>query len=290
VFEACARHLSFKMTANELNVTPGAVSRQIKAIEDELAVPLFARLAKGVALTSDGEELYAVLANGFARASEVVRSITRGDRTRNVTLACTDAFAAMWLLPRMPDFWRRFPEIAVDHLISDNAKDYRRAEVELRIRYGFGAWSDEAAELLFDDVIFPCAGRNSQPRMQFSQRGTSRHCRYSTSTGVDPEWAGWDEFLIRAGIPRSSGKGRRFGKFSVAIQAAMADQGVAIGWGRLAAEQMATGRLVRITDVVLQAAGAYYITWNANRALSPAASVLLDWIRAKASDEKKGAV
>ena len=158
VFEASARHLSFKLAAAELNVTPGAVSKQIKAIEDELGMPLFVRLGAGVSLTSAGEDLYGVLSSSFSRAAEVVRTIKRGDRFKNVTIACTDAFATMWLIPRMGDFWERFPEITVDHLISDNPRDYRRAEVELRVRYGLGAWADESAELLFDETIYPVCG------------------------------------------------------------------------------------------------------------------------------------
>src|SRR6516164_6737575 len=78
VFEASARHLSFKLAASELNVTPGAISRQVKAIEEEVGVPLFVRNAKGVVLTPAGEELYSVLASGFSKASDVVRSIKRG--------------------------------------------------------------------------------------------------------------------------------------------------------------------------------------------------------------------
>jgi DNA-binding transcriptional LysR family regulator len=124
VFEASARHLSFKQAAAELNVTPGAISRQIKAIEDELGVPLFVRLGTGVTLTTAGEDLYGVLASGFSRAADIVRTIKRGDRSKNVTLACTDAFATMWLIPRMPDFWTRYSDIAVDHLISDDPRAY----------------------------------------------------------------------------------------------------------------------------------------------------------------------
>lgn len=74
-----------------------------------------------------------------------------------MTLACTHAYATFWLMPRMGDFWRRYPEITVDHLISDDARDYRRVEVDLRIRYGFGAWPDETSELLLDETIYPIA-------------------------------------------------------------------------------------------------------------------------------------
>lgn len=287
VFEACARHLSFKLAASELNVTAGAVSRQIKAIEDELGVALFQRQTRGVTLTPEGEELYAVLASGFSRASEVVRSIKRGDRTRNVTLACSDAFATMWLVPRMPDFWRRCPDIAVDHLISDNAKDYRRAEVDLRIRYGFGAWLDETAELLFDETIYPVCGPGFADGHQDAGISALSTLPLLHVDWVDPEWAGWEEVLTRAGVPHGATRGRRFGKFNVAIQAAVADQGVAIGWHRLVRELLASGRLRKFSDLEMPAPGAYYLTWNANRDLSPAAAALRDWLRELAAQERR---
>ncbi|MGY5809049.1 LysR substrate-binding domain-containing protein [Rhizobium sp. LEGMi198b] len=286
VFEASARHLSFKLAASELNVTPGAVSRQIKTIEEEIGVPLFIRNGKGVALTHAGEELYGVLANGFSKASEMVRSIKRRDRARNVTIACSDAFATMWLIPRMADFWRRHPEIAVDHLISDDAKDYRRAEVDLRIRYGFGAWLDETAELLFDDTIYPVCG----PAFAAAHEGaTARELAelpHLHVDWVDPDWAGWEEVLLRAGIPHSLSAGRRFGKFFVAIQAAMADQGVAVGWGRLVRHLLEEGKLVRLTELSIPAPGAYYLTTNNNRELSTAAIVLRDWLLEMAEQER----
>ena len=157
-FEALARHRSVKRAAEELNVTPGAVSRQIKALEGELGVPLFDRSQMGLMLTADAETLYAVLAYSFSRTSETVQTIRSGNQAVRVTLACTHAVATCWLMPRMKDFWRRFPEITVDHLISDDARDFRRSEVDLRIRYGFGAWPDETSTLLMDEAIFPIAG------------------------------------------------------------------------------------------------------------------------------------
>ena len=188
IFEASARHLSFKLAAAELNVTPGAVSKQIKAIEDELGVPLFVRRGTGVTLTSAGEDLYGVLSGSFSRAAEVVRTIKRGDRSKNVTIACTDALATMWLIPRMADFWERFPEITVDHLISDNPRDYRRAEVELRVRYGLGAWADETAELLFDDTIYPVCGPGFARRHRNVTPEALPDLPLLHVDWVDPEW------------------------------------------------------------------------------------------------------
>lgn len=286
VFEASARHLSFKLAAAELNVTPGAVSRQIKAIEDELGVPLFVRLSSGVMLTSAGEDLYSVLASSFSRASEVVRNVKRGDRSKNVTLACTDAFATMWLIPRMPDFWNQYGDVTVDHLISDNSRDYRRAEVELRVRYGLGSWPDESAELLFDEVIYPvCSPLFAQQHRDATAESLSELPLLHVDW-VDPDWAGWDEVLRRVGIPHGPLRGRRFGKFSVAVQAVQADQGIAIGWHRLVRHLVEDGKLVKITDLELAAPGGYYLTWNDNRTLSPAAELLRNWLREISAKER----
>lgn len=285
VFEASARHLSFKLAASELNVTPGAVSRQIKALEDEFGVPLFSRGTGGVELTSAGEDLYGVLSGGFSRAAEVVRTIKRGDRTKNVTIACSDAFAALWLIPRMGDFWTRFPEINVDHLISDNSRDYRRAEVELRVRYGFGAWPNETARLLFNDTIYPVCGREFAQAHAGASAATLAELPLLHVDWVDPVWAGWDEVLRRFSVPHGPSRGRRFGKFTVTLSAAQANQGVAVGWDRLVRPLLDEGKLVRFTDLELPAPGGYYLTWNDNRELSEAARTLRDWLGDTAARE-----
>lgn len=285
VFEAAARHLSFKRAAAELGVTPGAVSKQIRVIEDELGTSLFVRLGAGVSLTTAGEDLYGVLSSTFAKTAEIVGTIKRGDRAKNVTVACTDAFATFWLIPRMRDFWERFPEITVNHLISDNPREFRRAEVELRVRYGLGAWADETAELLLEETIYPVCGpgfAKTHPRIEAK---TLPDLPLLHVDWVDPGWASWDEVLRRAGIPHVASKGRRFGKFSVALQAAQADQGVAVGWHRLVRQLIKEKKLVRLTDLELPAPGGYYLTWNESRPLSPASEIVRDWLREMSARE-----
>lgn len=283
VFEATARHQSFKLAAAELNVTTGAVSRQIKAVEEEVGVPLFVRNTSGVELTAAGEDLYAVLSHGFGRAAETVQRIKRGSRASRVTLACSNAMAMMWLMPRMGSFWRAHPEIVVDHLISDLSRDYRRADVELRIRYGFGAWPDEAAQLLLTETIYPVCS----PRFAEKHAGASPldipNLPLLHVDWVDPDWTDWDEFLRRADIIHGPLPGGRFNNFTVTLQATQDDQGIAVGWHRLVKPLILAGKLVRFTGLELPAPGSYYLTWNDKRELSQAATTLKTWLVNEAS-------
>lgn len=282
VFEAAARHLSFRLAAEELNVTTSAVSRQIKAVEEEIGMALFNRSARGVALTPTGEALYAVLSQSLSRISEVVQREKYGARASRVTLACSHAMATMWLMPRMGKFWRLHPEVVVDHLLSDWQRDFRRADVELRIRYGTGAWPNETSQLLFSETLYPVCS----PAFARKHAGATAadlpmlpllHVEWS-----EPDWTDWEEFLWRANIPHGPLMGGRINNFSVTLQASQDDQGVAVGWHRLVHPLIKGGKLVRFTEVSMPAPGSYYLTYNSNRDLSDAARALKDWLLAEA--------
>lgn len=277
-FEAAARHRSFKRAAEELNVTPGAISRQVKSLEDELGVALFVRTQADLVLTAEAEALYAVLSHVFSRAAEAVASIRSGNRTQRVTLACTNAFATRWLMPRMGDFWRRYPEITVDHLISDDARDFRRTEVDLRIRYGFGAWPDETSTLLLDETIYPISSPGYARQHAAATAADVPELSLLHVDWVDADWTGWDELLRRASIPHGPLPGRRFSSFAITLQACIEEQGLAVGWHRLVSDLVASGQIVPFTDLRIASPGSYYLTWNANRAVTEPAQLLKAWL------------
>ena len=285
VFEAAARNCSFTHAATELNVTPGAVSRQIRNLEENLGAPLFIRNNRGVILTVDGEALFHVLASGFSRAADTVRAIRRGETTRRITVACSDVFGSMWLVPRMPDFWQRYPEIKVDHLITDNTPNFRRAEVELRIRFGSGTWADETSELLFDDRVYPVCSPSFAARNRDASLADLADMPLLDVEWVATDWLRWEDMLAHVGIPIHTVNVRRFGKFSVALQAAMADQGLVIGWHRIVAPLIREGKLIRYPDLVMQPPGGYHLTWNTGRTLSPAGLQFKAWMEEHARME-----
>jgi LysR family glycine cleavage system transcriptional activator len=238
-----------------------------------------------MALTADGEALYAVLAQAFSRIVETVRIVRSGDRAKRVTLACTHGFATQWLMPRMGDFWRRFPEITVDHLISDDAREFRRAEVDLRIRYGLGAWPDETSTLLMHETIYPVAAPAFALRHAGATAADIPRLPLLHMDWTDSEWTGWDEFLRRAGIPHGPLPGRRFGTLGVVLQACQEEQGLAIGWDRLVRPLIAAKRLVPFTDLEVPAPGSYYLSWNANRTANHAVGTLRDWLVAATRED-----
>jgi DNA-binding transcriptional LysR family regulator len=277
-FEAAARHRSLKHAAEELNVTPGAISRQIKSLEDELGVPLFIRAPTGLVLTAQAQELYAVLSHVFSRAAETVATIRSGNRVQRLTLACTNAFATCWLMPRMGDFWRRYPEITVDHLITDDVREFRRIEVDLRVRYGLGAWRDETSMPLLDEAIYPISGPGYAREHADATAADIPELSLLHVDWVDAEWTGWDELLRRAAIPHGPLPGRRFSSFNITLQACIEEQGLAIGWQRLIKDLVDAGRIVPFTDLKIPAPGSYYLTWNTNRTLSKPACIFKTWL------------
>lgn len=242
-------------------------------------MPLFVRLGAGVALTSAGDDLYSAVATSFSNMSAAVRAIKRGDGAKNVTIACSDAFASLWLLPRMPDFWTRFPEIAVDHLISDEARDYRRSQIDLRIRYGNGIWPDETAEFMFDETIYPVCGAEFARMHDGVSVDQLSELPLLHVDWVDPKWIDWPDIFRMAKIPHSPADGRRFSKFSATLVAAQANQGVALAWHRLVEPLIAEGKLVRLTDLEIPAPGSYYLTRNNHKAPSIGADTLAEWLR-----------
>jgi LysR family glycine cleavage system transcriptional activator len=278
VFEAAARHCNFSLAAQELNVTPGAVSRQVKALEDELNTRLFVREGARVQLTQTGEDLFVALASTFARCSEAVQAARSGHRSESVTLACTDAFADLWLMPRIKDFWERYPGIMVNHLISDDVRDFRRAEVDLRIRPGTGVWANEISELLLPDMIYPVCGPDFARKHAGLRDDDLPSLPLLHIDWADPEWPRWEDFFRAVGIAHNWTQGRRFGKYAMKLLAAEANQGVAMGWDVLVRPRLDQGRLVRFTSLSIPAPIGYCLTWNETRSLSPAALRLKDWL------------
>jgi len=277
-FEAAARHLSLTRAAAELNVTPGAVSKQVKILEEEIGRALFNRLHRALQLTPAGETVYRTLRETFERISGSLQSVRSDSTIRTVSIGTTAAFAQLWLMPRLGAFWNAHQDIVIDHMISDRLQDLQRPDVDLRIRYGDGKWPREDAAKLFDDTIVAVASPVFLARNKIILPKDIAEVPLLSVEGVDWTWTTWSDFLRGFGIVRKKLNVRRFNSYVIALQAAQDGQGVALGWLSLVKPLIAKRSLRQVTQVQIAAPGSFYVTWSSERELARESKVLRDWL------------
>ena len=277
-FDACARHRSFTAAAAELGVTLGAVSRQVKSLETELGQKLFKRLQRGVELTPEGEELHFAVKEGFQKIGNLCQAFKLRHRHSEVTLAATTAFASLWLMPRLGDFWLSHRDITLNHAISDNPADASYSNADIRIRYGFGEWPGEQAFKLFGDVIYPVCGIDFKGDTGIRSMSDLAHQPLLQLDSLDHLWTDWKGWFSFWKATEFSLSVRRFNNYVVALQATQENQGIALGWHSQVEPLINSGKLKRVTAFEMPAPGSYYLTWDSNRPLSPGAEALKNWL------------
>jgi LysR family glycine cleavage system transcriptional activator len=285
-FEAAARHLSFKHAAEELHVTPAAISQQIKGLEDYLGVRLFIRLTRALAITPQGEAMLPKIRAGFDCLAEAVGS-TCSAEAGGLNVMAPPSFATRWLVPRLPDFAAAHPDIrlrlssssdSVDRRgkgrhVDGDAPDPRAADSELAIRYGTGHYPGFVVErLLAPDWVPVCSPRLANgERPLRSPRDLARHVLIHDET-IDGEGRqpGWREWLTAAGVSGvDSERGPRFNNAVLAVEAALDGQGVALALRPLVEADLAAGRLILPFDLAVPSPFAYFLVMRqavANRA------------------------
>lgn len=173
-FEAVARTSGFSVAARELNVTHAAISQQVRGLEAELGVPLVIRSGRGMELTVQGEALAAALSEGFGTIEAAIMTLAAHDKDRPVRVTATAAFTSEWLMPRLRDFWKAHPDIAISLHPDPRPVDLRRDGMDLGVRYGRGNWPAVQAQLLTsarmvvaaDPSLVPEPGPLSLERLQ----------------------------------------------------------------------------------------------------------------------------
>lgn len=277
-FEAAARYLSLTKAAEELNVTPGAISKQVRMLEEELGNPLFVRRHRALEMTREGETMAAALHEGFERISSTFLQVKAAGGQPNVTIGCTMAMAHLWLMPRMSAFWSSHQDIVVDHVISDQPRGLDRPDIDLRLRYGSGDWPDELSTKLYDDRIFPVASPDFAREHPVATTEDLSRLQLLSVEGIDWDWTTWADFFREVGCPDRRLNVRRFNSHVIALQAARSGHGAVLGWASLVTPLIESGDLVQLTDAAIAAPHSYFVTWSARRPLSRQATVLRDWL------------
>lgn len=272
VFEAAARRLSFAQAADELSVTPGAISRQIQGLERELGTALFARGNRKVELTPDGrayaEEVRAALDRIAAATARV-----RGAKRRGPLAICAyPTFAMRWLMPRWRAFHDRHPEIDVQLTTSLAPVDFTRDGFDAAVRMGEGGWPGLGAVKLAEVESFPVCS----PRLLKGRRVDLSRLRLIHSAPRPQDWPRWLGLAKLDGV--DGAQGLTFESLNLAFQAAIEGIGVAMGVGCLVAEDLAQRRLVRPFKPVRRSRRAFWLVYPPARAEDPRLAAFLAWL------------
>jgi DNA-binding transcriptional LysR family regulator len=276
-FEAAARHLSFTKAADELHVTQAAVSHQVKALEARLGAKLFRRLPRGLLLTEEGHALLPDLRDAFDRLAQAVEKVGRGGQG-TLTISLLTTFALGWLVPRLPRFQEAHPTIEVRLTTTARLVDFAVEDVDVAIRYGAGGWAGLRCDKIFDDVVTPlCSARFADRLNAYADVLAVPHLHEQ----YEHDWRTW---LGAAGLGAAKLKpGPVFDSTRVAVHAAMAGVGVAVGAPFLFADEIASGALVQPFDLVVPNGKAYWLVSPEATAERPKIKTFRDWMVAEAA-------
>ena len=277
-FEAAGRHLSLTRAAAELNVTPGAVSKHIKQLEADIGVQLFVRLHRSLNLTAEGTALIETLRHAFESIADTLDAFSKKDKLKVVSVGSTNAFAQLWLMPKLGRFWAAHQDIVIDHIISDRTQESLVTTVDLRIRYGNGQFRDEDCARLFEDHVLAVASPAFLAGRQVTALADLGSMPLLSVEGVDWSWTTWMDYFRAAGATPRRLNIRRFNSYMIAVQAALDGQGVALGWKRLVKPHLDNGNLCVVGGFEMPAPQSFYLTWSNRRALRPEADVLKMWL------------
>jgi LysR family transcriptional regulator, glycine cleavage system transcriptional activator len=279
-FEAAARHLSFQRAAAELHVTPAAVSHQVRALEGQLGLTLFARLHRSLALTNAGARYLPALTGAFDALDAATRALRPRARAQRLVLSVVPSFGANWLVPRLGAFRARHPKIDLVVLASSELVDFEREAVDVGIRFGRGGYPRLRTDLLFAEEYFPVAS----PKLVRGRRALRTPADLRGHTLLHDEsheaWRAWLDGAGAKGVDPE--RGVVFSDSSQLVAAAAAGHGVALARKLLAAPHLRAGTLVRPFPGSVPAEFAYYVVCAESRAEEPAIRAFRVWALAAA--------
>ena len=292
-FEATARHMSFSKAAEELHVTPAAISHQIHALEQDLGVRLFYRLNRAIELTPAAQVLLPDLSEAFAGIHGAVARLRGHTDTGTLTVTASPSFAAKWLVLRLHRFQERCAEVDVRISATDEVVDLGKGGFDIAIRYGAGHYPGLNVELLFTNEVFPACSPQllaDGPPLRTPEDLRRHALIHDQAVERDPLVPTWPMWLKAAGVKDvSASGGLSFNNMHLALDAAIAGHGVVLAYSTIAAADLAAGRLVRLFSLALPDQFSYYIV-TAPGALDRAkVRSFRDWLRDEADRQRSAA-
>ncbi len=255
VFEVVTRHLNFRLAAEELAVTQGAVAQQVRGLEAELGLKLFDRQPRTLALTEAGRSYVANVRRAFELIAEATEALR--PEPQHLTISVTPTFASKWLIPRLPEFTAAHPDIDLRILATDRISNFQTDAVDLAVRYGrppFGPGLD--VDLLFEQVVVAVGSPLLIEKLGSPTQAES-FSRYALLHDAHDFWPQFLEQVFPEGAPTAP-KNIRFNQTAHAIEAAIAGQGLALASRLFVEGDIRDGRLTRLFAVEMRAGADFY--------------------------------
>ena len=276
-FEAAARLGSFILAAEELCVTPSAVSHQVKTLEDYLGIRLFQRAKRRVVLTSAGEKYLGALEHALDEIDLATRRLLASPNAGAVNISVAPAFLTRLLVPRIREFQARYPDIELRLSASTGEIDFIHSDIDMAIYLGGGDWDGTESRFLRGVSLVPVCS----PKLLEGKRPLKRAAdlRHHTLLRVSSRQDEWKQILDKAGIPRSDMRtSMTFSSTSLALGAAMEGAGVALTDSGLVERELRYGQLIIPFDLVFETPNAFYLVYQKGRQLTRGMRAFRDWI------------
>ncbi|MCX8570738.1 transcriptional regulator GcvA [Aminobacter sp. MET-1] len=276
-FEAAARRLSMTLAAEELHVTHGAVSRQVKSLEEYLGVPLFRRMVRRIELTVEGIAFFAVVTRVLSDLAREAEHIRQSRDRAKLVVSCGVSFASKWLGPRLHRLMARLPDFDIHLEVTDAPVDFTVGHVDVALRYGTGQYPASVAERIMNETVSPVCAPSYRARMGGLQSPEELgRCQLIHEIGMITTWERW---FAAWQLPYPTPRGPGYSHGSMSIEAAIRAEGVALGRSVLVAEDVASGNLIELfPETRLGVEWGYDLLYGIGSEGDPKVCAFRDWI------------
>jgi LysR family glycine cleavage system transcriptional activator len=275
-FEAAARHLSVKLAAEELCVTPGAVSQMLKTLETHLGVKLFERVTRGIYLTDAGRDYLPSIRNAFRQIAEASRRVAASTDAGVLTVSVTPFFASAWLVPRMKSFQDAHPDIDLQIVTSSAMVDFSRSGVDAAVRHGLGRYSGLRSDRVVTVEMVVVAAPSLVNRLE-RPKCPADLARWPHVHDADRK--GWSLWFQTNGVTEvRPPRGPSFDDTSLLLKAVLSGQGAGLLPAAMVASEMDSGQLIQLVETVQMEDFAYYLVCPENRQGQPKIVAFREWI------------
>lgn len=286
-FEAAGRLNNIRRAADELSVTPGAISRQVRTLEEALGVQLFHREPRSVVLTAEGEQYLNEISKHLEGIRSATQKITGGKSFDIIRIQAYTTFAMKWLIPRLSSFHEQNKQIEVRLTASLANVDFDRENIDGAVRLGDGEWPGVISERLLDNVLLPVCSHSFKKSRSIKNLEDLRHQPLLHTLARPDDWNFW---LTAAGLSDVPAyEGAKYASSALACQAALEGHGVAMAQEAIIADDLRSGRLVCPVSFKLDRKDfTYYFIYPPNRLRNPAFRCFKDWLKEEIIPKNNG--